>query len=289
MIRKLAGRLPYSDWGNRLYWRTVFKRKHGRAPETGPPVRFTDHLYRIKTDARLADPLYRYCTDKEYAKDYIAGVLGPGLTPETYAVLRTDADIDAFWPERLPCVIKPTHSSGRTTIVRDADEPIDQDTLRAWLRHDYFKIGRELNYRGLQPKIVVEEFFSDGSGAIPKDYKVHCFNGLPGTVQVDSDRFGVHTRNFYDLGWSRLPIVWAYPAGEHGDDKPPLLGTMLDIAARLSAPFPFVRVDFYASDAEIRVGELTFCPEAANAPIKPDSADFDLGKLFTSFLPAPGA
>ncbi|MCY4556519.1 MAG: ATP-grasp fold amidoligase family protein [Chloroflexi bacterium] len=64
---------------------------------------------------------------------------------------------------------------------------------------------------------------------------------------------------------------------------------MLDIAARLSAPFPFVRVDLYASATEFRVGELTFCPNAGNVRVEPDSADIELGKLFTSFLPAPGA
>ena len=284
MIRKLARRLPYTEWGNRLCWRIVFQRSHGRAPTTENPVRFTDHLFRIKTDGRLADPLYRRITDKELAKDWIASVLGSGFTPETYAVLRTDADIDSFKPERRPCVIKPTHSSGQAMIVRDADEPIDRDTLRAWLRRDYFKASRELNYRGLTSKIIVEEFFSDGSGAIPKDYKVFCSSGIPRLVECISGRGSKKdtVSNFYDTAWDRVDCTLDYSQGEVDDARPPLLIDMLDVAARLSAPFPFVRVDLYASATEIRVGELTFCPNGAGARVKPDKADFELGKLLTS-------
>ena len=229
----------------------------------------------------MLDPLYQYCTDKEYVKDYIAGVLGSGFTPETYSVLRSDLDIDAFAPDRVPCVIKPTHASGQVMFLWEADEAIDRGMLKAWLRLDHYRSSRESNYRHLTPKIIVEELFSDDSGLIPKDYKVLCIAGRPAIIQVTSDRATKPTSNWYDTNWSEAGFTREHPPGPP-DPPPALLKDMLSIAARLAEPFPFVRVDFYASDVEVRVGELTFCPTGARARMSPDSADFDLGSLFSA-------
>lgn len=257
-----------------------FARRHRRPPNVEDPRRFTDYLYRILTDGRLLDPLYQFVTDKEYAKRYIEGVLGPGLTPETRAVLRTDEEVDRLTIDRVPCVLKPTHASGRVLFHRDPSDFIDKGRLKDWLRLRYYAAARESNYRHLTPKIMVEEFFADGVGTVPKDYKVFCFGGAPRMIEVVSGRPDDPRGNFYDTHWNRLQFTSSYPAGPQ-DDRPPLLAEILDLAARLATPFPFVRVDFYASTTEIRIGELTFCPSAANARIRPDNADIDIGRLFS--------
>ena len=278
--RALLESLPHTDWGNRKYWRWRFRRSHGRWPNAQNPERFTDHLYRIKTDGRLADPLYGYCTDKEHAKDWIAGMLGPDFTPETYAVLRSDADVDGFTPP-VPCVIKPTHASGPVIFHRDPAEPLDRSRIKSWLCLDYYRSGRELNYRGLVPKVIAEAFFSDGSGEFPTDYKVFCFGGTPRLVQRISGRGRDRptVENWYDADWNPIDCTLTYPKGD-GAERPPLLRDMLDVAARLSEPFPFIRVDLYASATAIRVGELTPCPTGAGDPFHPESADYELGRLF---------
>ncbi len=235
----------------------------------------------------MLDPLYQYCTDKEYVKDYIAGVLGPGFTPETYSVLRSDAEIGAFTSDRAPCVIKPTHASGQVVFRWEADEPVDRDMLRAWLRLDHYRSSRESNYRHLTPKIIVEEFLSEDGITVPKDYKLYCFHGVPKMIQVTPNRFGNHNENYYDPDWNRLPMTFGYPNGTD-DERPSRIDEMLDIAARLAEPFPFVRVDLYASRTWVRVGELTFCPTGARARIHPDSADLNLGRLFSTIQHSPG-
>ena len=127
--------------------------------------------------------------------------------------------------------------------------------------------------------MIVEEFLSEDGVSAPKDYKLFCFHGVPKLIQVDSDRFGQHSRNFYDTGWNRLPMTFRYPGGPE-DEQPRPLEEMLRIAARLASRFAFVRVDLYASRSQVRVGELTFCPEGANAPVLPPAADIELAKLF---------
>lgn len=282
MIRRMLRYLPHTNRGNRLFWWGYYVWCHRRMPNPADPKRFTDHLYRIKVDGRLLEPLYQHCTDKEHVKQYVNEVLGPGHTPKTYAILRRDEEIDRFELPHLPCVLKPTHASGRVMFYLAPEpglSPVDRITLKQWLRLRFFRLSRESNYSRLIPKVIVEEFLSEGQGMIPKDYKVFCFDGHPKAIEVITRRANGTVANFYDVDWKRLRWTMRYPAGLP-DEPPTLLAEMLDHAALLSAPFPFVRVDFYVSASEVRVGELTFCPNAGNARIRPDSADIELGNLF---------
>ena len=280
-IRRVIPRrfLPRNAWGDGESARRRFVRRHGRPPSPQKPERLTDYLYRIMVDGSLTDPLRQFVTDKEFAKLYIAHTVGPDYLPETYQVLRNADDIEAFVPDRVPCVVKPTHLSGSVLFHTDPDETIDRNLLRAWLNKGYYRGSRETNYRYLRPKIIVEEFLSEDGVSVPKDYKLFCFHGVPKLIQVDSDRFGEHTRNFYDMRWNRLPMTYHYPAGPE-DEKPPLLEEMSEIASLLAPAFSFVPVDLYASRTRVCAGELTFCPEGANAPILPNAADIELAKLF---------
>ncbi len=273
--------MPRNAWGDREFCRRRFRRKQGRRPNPHEPERLTDHLYRLKTNGSLTDPLCQFVTDKEFAKLYIENAVGRDYLLETYRVLRNEEDLAAFVPDHVPCVVKPTHLSGPSLFHTDPDEVIDRDVLRTWLNKGHYRGTREANYRYLQPKIIVEEFFSEDGACIPKDYKIFCFHGAPKLIQVDNGRFERHTRNFYDMQWNRLPMTYLYPAGPE-DEEPPLLETMLKVASQLASVFAFVRVDLYAIRTRICVGELTFCPEGANAPLRPPAADIELAKLFDS-------
>lgn len=280
MNESLTRRLvPKTRWGDRLYGRYRFFKRLGRFPERRP-VRFNDHLFALKTSGLGYDPLVQFVTDKEYAKLYVAAVLGSEYTIETYRILRNREELETFVPDRFPCVAKPTHSSGQVAICADASVSLDRDRLARWFSIDHYLRSREHNYRYLVPKIIVEEFFSEDGRTVPDDYKIYCFRGVPKFVQVDSDRFTGHTQNLYDTSWVRIPATLLAPGREKDDPKPALLDDMLGMARRLSAPFPFVRVDLYATEREIRVGELTFVPNSAGAPLTPPEAEFTLGAYF---------
>ena len=281
LLRLLPRRmLPRTPEGDLEFCRRRFVRKHGRSPEPDKPTRFTDHLYRIKTNGTLFNPLIARVTDKEHVKAYVESLLGPGHTPGTLAVLRSAGEAQAFVPDRAPCVLKPSHLSGQVMFHRRPEAPIDRALLRRWLRSNLYRRMREGNYLDLVPKVIVEEFLSEDGATAPKDYKLYCFNGEPKLIQVDSDRFGKHTQNFYDSDWIRLPMTFGEPSGDQDDERPPLLDAMLGAAATLAQPFRFVRVDLYATDGRLSVGELTFCPRSGLSAIFPAAADFELAKLF---------
>ena len=245
------------------------------------PESFSDHLYRLKVDGTLRDPLRIFITDKEYAKYYIASVVGSQHVIETYGIVRTRSEVDRLRLDRLPCIVKPTHLSGHVAVHVESNQPVDRERLKQWLDLDYYKSSREQNYKGLRPKVIVEEFFSEDGRTVPDDYKIFCFQGVPGLIQVDSNRFSGHTRSLYDTGWRRLPMTLRYPGTPFTHSKPAELERMLDLASRLSKPLSFVRVDMYVAGGRIKVGELTNCPGSAVEKIEPASGEITLGRLFT--------
>jgi hypothetical protein len=245
---------------------------------------FNEHLMRLKWDGSLLDPLRQYVTDKEYVKDYVAGVVGAGHVVKTYAILKSFEEVENFRWRDFPCVVKPTHMSGEVRICVNKRQAVERQILRKWLSINYYKISREANYRYLQPKIIVEEFCSVNGRTPPADYKIFCFNGTPLIIQVDRGRFQTHTRNFYDTSWRRLHIAVKYPNRPEDDTQPVTLGMMLDVASRLSRRFDAIRVDMYAVSDQVKVGELTSCHGSAGERVQPANAEHWLGDLFSPMV-----
>ena len=284
LIKRVISRgvrcLPAARWSDPVVAVIEYVIQHGRLPRLRNPALFNDRLLKLKVDGSLLEPLRQFITDKEYVKYYVAGVAGREYTLETFDVLRCEADVDRFVLKQVPCVIKPTHMSGPVLICIAPEMSIDRGLLKGWLRSDYYRRSREVNYKFLERKIIVEEFFSEDLLTLPQDYKIFCFHGCPKLIEVDADRFRNHTRNFYDTAWNRLRITVKYPTGSSKDPKPRHLNAMLDIARRLSKPFSSIRVDMYANDDSVKVGELTNCHGGGGELILPTEAELWLGNLF---------
>ena len=272
--------LPVGHWGDVVAAVADSMVKRGRIPRLHTPRLFNDHLLKLRVDGTLREPLRRYITDKEYLKKYVASLVGVEYTLETYAVLRNRDEVDRLVVARFPCVVKPTHMSGRVVICTDPRTPVDHAQLKRWLRTDYYKRTREANYKNLARKIIVEEFFSRDGHTVPHDYKIFCFYGCPRLIQVDSDRFRRHTRNFYDLSWNRLPFKIAYPARDENHPRPRRLEEMIEVARTLAKPFTSIRVDLYVDQHSVKVGELTNCHGGGTEAIEPAAAESWLGDLF---------
>ena len=277
--------LPHNKWGDFIYSALRFVIRQRRIPhsiDTATP-RFNDRLFRLKVDGTLYAPLRQFVTDKEHAKLYIAAVVGREHTIDTYNIIHTTEEVDSLNLERFPCVLKPTHLSGSALMQITHTDPPDRTLLKKWLNTDYYKLSREQNYRYLRPKIIVEEFFPENGLTPPKDYKFYCFYGVPKFIHVDSGRHIYHTRNFYDTLWNRLYFTFEYPATPVDISKPSQLQKMLDIAANLSRPFSFIRIDMYTDGVQVKVGELTNCPESAGGKLFPPDTEVTLGRLFERY------
>lgn len=96
------------------------------------------------------------------------------------------------------------------------------------------------------------------------DYKFYCVNGEPLYVIVYTDRVANShdmKRTIYDMDW-QLHQEYLGRLAVPGPDieRPKSFDLMKKMAAKLSSPFPFVRIDFYEINDKPVFGEMTFTP-----------------------------
>ena len=114
------------------------------------------------------------------------------------------------------------------------------------------------------------------------DYKFFCYDGKPKYVYVDTWKDGAHHINMYDVDFNlRRDVSMGYPTDMSDDiQKPACYEEMLQIAEKLSAGFPHVRVDLYQVAGRPVFGEMTFSKGAGFDKILPYSFDEEMGEDF---------
>jgi hypothetical protein len=259
--------LPHNRFGDNVYHRLLFLSKHRRMPTQR--MLWNDVLYRLKTSDEILDPLRVFVSDKELVKIYIKATIGDEYNVPTLAVLRSADAVDDFdFPAR--CIIKPTHASAQY-ILRRAGEPIDRERIKAWFRLNYYRAGREVNYKQLLPKVIVEPLVFDNADL--SDYRFFCYHGEPKLIQVDMDRHTHHTRKILDTDWNEMDFSILYPRSNKPLARPETLPEMLRLARALSAPFSFVRIDLYSDNQRVIAGEITNVSANAGGIFRPLSAE----------------
>jgi hypothetical protein len=253
----LAQLLPKDRTGDTIFALIRFIRAHNRVPTDS--LLFNDVFYRIRTTDEIINPLRVFVTDKEFVKLYIRATVGEEYNVPTLKLLRTAEDVVAeAFPSR--CCIKSTHAS-QHVIFRESGEPLDIGRIRDWFTKSHYDASREANYKTLVPKVIVEPLVFDRSVNI--EYKFFCYKGSPRLIQVHFDRHANHTAKLYDTNWQEQDYFLLHPRNPNPHKRPRTLDLMLELAARLSAPFSFVRLDFYADDERDVVGEITNCHAGA--------------------------
>ena len=264
---------------DRMYDSVRHRRIVGRWPNLREPQTINEKHLWLKHHYR--DPLIRTCSDKAAVRAVVAERVGAEVLIPQLGLYDDAAAIDfSALPERF--VLKATHGSGWNILCRSRDgfdEAAARQRLAGWLAQDYYAVGREWCYRGLPGRIIAEQFLSDERGEPPADYKLWCFNGEPGLVQVDSDRFGPMRRAFFTPAWQPVEMTVIFNPPAQLPAAPPELPQLLAVARRLAVGFPFVRVDLYLHAGRIYFGELTFLAAKGVSAIRPYAADVQLGAL----------
>jgi hypothetical protein len=261
------------------FTRIQFLYKFRRLPRLNNPITFNEKLQWLKLNYR--DPLITKCANKSTVREYVCNQYSDDILIPQIAEFSSGSDFKlSEMPKQF--VIKAAHASGWNYICKDkheADEASIRGLIDTWVISDFSIMGREAMYRGSKRVVVCENFLTGGNGVVPRDYKFFCFHGEPRFVQVDYDRFSGHSRTLYNMDWMKLPCEYEYHFGPDESGHPPeLFNQMIDIARRLSTPFPFVRVDLYDSEGKVWFGEMTFCPEKACGRFNPPTYDEQFGK-----------
>lgn len=273
---------------DRYMLRLQYKLKLNRWPDFKHPKRFTEKLQLYKMKYR--NPVLHQCVDKYEVREYLQKRGMENILIGLIGVYDDAHEIDfKTLPERF--VIKTTDGGGGNNVwvcknKLEIDWNVVVKKVNSWRNIKNVNPGREWAYTGIKKsRIVVEEFLENGECPLV-DYKFFCFNGTPVYIYVVTDRKpGEYAYlGIYDIDFKKLPVYRCDERrAEQVEAKPKNYEQMLDIASKLSAGFPHVRVDLYNINGKIYFGELTFYDGSGYFSYEPDSFDFEMGKWFTEY------
>lgn len=271
---------------------SAFRDIMGRPADLEDPTTFNEKIqWRKLFDRR---PIWSVLVDKLRVRDWVRGRVGDRFLVPLLHV--TDA------PETLPFetfgrpyILKPTHRSQVVFPIREPDalSPARRQRiveLLHWHVHEPYAVPFvEWPYWDVDPRVIVEELLLDRQGRLPRDYKIHCFDGEPTFVQVHVGRFSdEHTRSTYDPDWNKIEVgTDVYPDGPDVD-PPRTLPVLLQVAATLAEDLDYVRVDLYEVDGDVFFGEMTPFQASGLTRFRPRRRDREWGDRWTLPDGAPG-
>ena len=264
-----------------IYLKYEFRKYLGYKLDLKQPKTFNQKLQWLKLHDR--NPNYTIMVDKYSVKKYVASIIGEEYIIPTLGVWDHFDDIDF---SKLPkqFVLKCTHDSGGLVIVKDSsklDRLAAKEKIESCLKTNYYWSGREWPYKNVKPKIIAEKYMADKYDRELKDYKIHCFNGIPKLILVCSDRYSEHglCEDFYTEERDHLSVKRVeHPNSKMCIDKPTSLEQMKNLAKKLSKDLPFVRTDFYDINGSVFFGEMTFYPASGFSGYDPMQWDYILGE-----------
>ena len=271
---KLYKKLPDKEYISKMYYCYFGKKLNLINPRT-----FNEKIQWLKLNDRKNE--YTSIVDKYEMKNIISKKIGERYVVPTYGVWNTFEEIDFnLLPNKF--VLKTTHDSGGVVICKNKnsfDFQMAKKIINHSLKNNYYENWREWPYKNVRPRVIAEMLLGKETDEID-DYKVHCFNGIPKMTLVCSDRHSLSgmTEDFYDNNWKHLNLKRpGVPNSTKIHQKPNVFDEMLLISKKLSANYPFLRVDFYVVENSLYIGELTLYPAGGFDGFEPEKYDVILG------------
>lgn len=206
--------------------------------------------------------------DKYAVREYIEECGWGELLPEIYGMWNSTKEIKL---ENLPnkFVLKTNHACGENYYLLCKDKALvdwqkEFKRFEKALKKSFWKHNFEYHYKYITPCVYAEQYLENEGQERMIDFKVHCFNGVPHSILVCSDRENVLKKDYYDVNWNYLDVVPEHERSTKRMERPKGLETMLKAAAELSKPFPAARIDFYEVGDKVYFGEITLTPGAGN-------------------------
>lgn len=272
----LLGRCPLIS--DRFFAKSAYFLSFGRFPDLDRPKGFNEHICAIKCAEKTLS--YAAYADKYAVRDYVRRELGEEYLNPILGIYDAPEQIPyESLPERF--VLKCTHGSGYNIVVKDKsklDLSKTKKTLRRWLKKNYYHVGRERNYKQIHPRIMVDSYIDSGEEL--QEFKIFCFRGVPKLVDVNFFSRNKRTTGLFSPRWERIPVTLGYAACKEIPERPAQLDRLLSAAAKLAAPFDFVRVDLYLHGDQILFSELTFTSGGGLVHFEPGEYDEIFGAFF---------
>jgi hypothetical protein len=273
-------------------------------------IRDTKGQFNLKIQYKMAhdrNPMLSIYADKSRVREFVTEKIGDKYLSKIYVDTQEPELID-FSTLPLEYVIKANHGSGAVIIVWNG-APIEYrlnvnsgkwsvvsinpksfedekalQIMKKWISQNYYWVPGQLPewaYKNIEPRVIIEELFTDNQGGIPNDFKFYMIDGKCEFIHVRTDEHGLKTRDLFDSSWSKLPINMSIPNSRKEIMKPTHLEEMLMIAQELSKGIDFIRVDLYETNGGVKFGELTNYPDGGTKKFKPKIYNTRIGETWT--------
>lgn len=261
------------------FLKRMYRISMGRELNLDSPKTYTEKLQWLKLyDHR---PEYTRLVDKYGVKAYVAEKIGSEYVVPLLGVWDRVEDIDF---ENLPdrFVLKTTHDSGGIVVCKDKsrlDIPAAKRKLRYFHKRNYYLHNREWPYKNVPHRIIAESYMEDSRYKELRDYKFFTFGGEPKVLYIAQGRglSGETVADFFDMDFNHLPFTIDHDMAPVSPEKPVNFELMKELAAKLSAGTPQLRVDFYEVDGKVYFGEMTFFHCSGMEAFHPEQWDRTFG------------
>lgn len=272
---------------NLLFWlsdeailKKQFKCRMGTELNLENPQTFNEKLQWLKLYDH--NPEYTRMVDKNTARGFIAERVGEQYVVPALGVWERfdDIDFDSL-PEQF--VLKCNHDSGGLVICKDKksfNREAARKKITKCLKRNYYYVSREWPYKGVKPRIIAEPFLADEADGELRDYKFFTFGGKPKILYITQGSREKHNvaADFFDMDFNHLELTMDHENGAVPPHPPKNFELMQELAEKLCAGTPELRVDFYEVNGRVYVGELTFFHCTGNAPVHPEAWALKLGQ-----------
>lgn len=267
---------------DKLYLKIAYRLRLKKRLNLRDPKDFNEKLQWLKIYDR--NSLYTKWADKYNVRDYIKSTIGEEYLIPVLGIYNSFDEIDF---KNLPnkFVIKCNHDSGGLVICKDKskfDYKNARKKITKSLKTNFYYHNREWPYKNIKPLIIIEKYMEDENCESLRDYKFYCFNGKPKYLYVSEGLENHLTAkiSFFDMNYNFAKFGRLdFKKFSEKPEKPVNFKKMQDLARKLSADMPFLRVDFYEINKAIYFGELTFTPCGGFMPFEPEKYDRILGDM----------
>ena len=266
----------------------IYRSRFGKKLDLKHPETLNEKILWLKFNSYWNNQLVKQCADKYTVRQYVEEAGCGSILNELIGAYHTPEEID--WnslPDQI--AVKLNIGCGYNYIIHDMSQE-DLNALKAEIRRwmkaapRYYLGYSEMQYKDVKPIILIERYLGGINGELPEDYKFYCMNGRCYMTMFckDRDRHGHGAKYFFmDRDWNM--ITNSAGVSDIPVERSECFEQAMEIAEKLSKPFPFVRVDLYLLNGKIIFGEMTFTPAAGmdvDHKLRPFGCEEDIDHIY---------
>ena len=182
----------------------------GRKLNLRNPKILTEKIQWLKLYDNL--PIKTSLTDKVLVRDWIKSKIGEKQLTPVFQICSSFEEIDF---ENLPnkFMVKCNHGCKWQYTVKDKETYLKHDFLISyskrmvddWMKQTFYGWSDfELQYKDIQPKILIEKLLCETSDKPKTEFEIWCFNSIPKYFTIIDNE--AENRNIYDENYNLIDI-----------------------------------------------------------------------------------